>query len=284
MRIVKLMGGLGNQMFQYAFGVALEHFHNDEVLFDASFFDMRNGDGIIPHREYQLNLYNTDVKIATKGEIFRGMYKRSPDNPLKLLENKIIENNCGDYNAEIIRLPAGGYYEGYFQNEKYFSDYREYIIKALTLKACLDEKNQILLSHIKESNSVSLHVRRGDYLKLQDIYEICDLGYYRRAVSYISSLVENPVFYVFSDDIYWVKENLKLDFPTIYVDINSAKDYFDLELMKKCSHNIIANSSFSWWGAWLNENPDKIVIAPQKWLKNREMLQNSIIPKTWVKI
>jgi len=140
---------------------------------------------------------------------------------------------------------------------------------------------------IKEKNSVSLHIRRGDYLTMQkaiDTIGVCPLDYYDKAIREITRKIKNPTFFIFSDDINWVKENLKTNSPTIFVSGGKLKDYEELILMSKCKHNIIANSSFSWWGAWLNNNPNKIVIAPKKWFKDTSKNTRDLIPESWLKL
>lgn len=141
-----------------------------------------------------------------------------------------------------------------------------------------------MLEKIQNTNSVSLHIRRGDYLQCERFIE-CSLKHYYDAIDYIEQQTakKNLTIFCFSDDIQWVKENLKINYETYFVDINKdINSYFDIELMRNCKHNIIANSSFSWWGAWLNENPNKIVIAPTQWYKNEPLYD--IIPTEWIKL
>ncbi len=148
-----------------------------------------------------------------------------------------------------------------------------------------NEENQSMLDKIKSLNAISLHVRRGDYVNLTHIHGLCDLNYYKRTIDYIASRVQNPHFFVFSDDIPWVRENLKIEYPFDVVDINDGKTAFcDIWLMKHCQHNIIANSSFSYWGAWLNENPDKFVVAPQIWFVENNDSFKDIVPKGWIRL
>ena len=156
------------------------------------------------------------------------------------------------------------------------------------LKVPLGSRNKELLSLIRTVNSVSLHIRRGDYVSNPDTNSAlgtCSLEYYRHCIEHIASNVENPHFFLFSDDINWVRDNLKIKYPTTVVDGNSADtNYADLHLMSNCKHNIIANSSFSWWGAWLNNNPDKIIIAPKIWFANSPLTPKEIIPENWLKL
>ena len=177
--------------------------------------------------------------------------------------------------------------KGYFQTEKYFTNIREQLLKDFELNLPLNNANKEVLEKIKSTEAVAVHFRRGDYTKkrVADKYGSCSVEYYKNAVKLIAEKTgKNLTVFVFSDDINWVKQNAKFDCETVYVDINSGKQgYFDLELMKNCKHNVIANSSFSWWGAWLNQNPEKVVVAPKTWMK---VLDNDydIIPESWLRI
>ena len=140
-----------------------------------------------------------------------------------------------------------------------------------------------MLKQIKESNAVSLHVRRGDYL-LHDVHNTDKLEYYTKAMTYLESKVDNPTYFMFSDDIEWVKQNFRSQHKMIFVDFNDAKtNYEDIKLMSNCKHNIIANSSFSWWSAWLNTNPNKIVTAPQVWFNGDMYDYTDLVPKSWIR-
>lgn len=280
---VKLKGGLGNQMFQYAFIRALSLMHNCEAFIDKSFYETdinKLKKGVTRH-SFQLDNFNLTI-----GEITKEDYKKYLFNiPLF---NQVYEkrNAAGVFDKNLIKQRNGNkMYIGYFQTEKYFKDYRNEILKDFELRVEMNEQNKEMLQDIKSTNSVSLHVRRGDYVNLQTIHGLCTLEYYQNAIDYIASKLKEPHFYLFSDDIPWVKENLKIDYPCNAVDINSGDNgFFDLELMKNCKHNIIANSSFSWWGAWLNDNPNKIVISPQKWFASSKLHTDDTICKDWIKI
>jgi hypothetical protein len=149
----------------------------------------------------------------------------------------------------------------------------------------LSGKNADIAEQIGRVNAVSLHVRRGDYVKnpkTTATHGLCSLDYYHTAIRYIYETVEQPYFFIFSDDMAWVKEHLKIDAPCQYVDHNQGKESFnDMHLMSLCKHHIIANSSFSWWGAWLNSSPEKIVIAPNKWFANQNNIKD-LLPNDWV--
>lgn len=294
-KIVKFNGGLGNQMFQYAFALALKEKSGADVVFDFSYFDQLPSDDVPVIRELELNCFNIECKKAVRKDFakikypdFKSKLKRSFAKKLHKFFgiNYVREKNEYCFDKRLFSYSDYFYYDGYFQNEKYFKHLRETLLKNFSLKEPIGEKNQATLNEILKTNSVSIHVRRGDYLSMgniKNLYGVCSLDYYKKAVGYIAKRVENPHFFLFSDDIDWVIKNLKIQYPYTVVDFNQGRGWFDLELMKHCKHNIIANSSFSWWGAWLNENPDKIVIAPKKW-NTKKFKRCSIVPKGWIKL
>jgi hypothetical protein len=189
------------------------------------------------------------------------------------------------YWPEINQVPRDCYLAGYWQSEQYFREAAPAIHADFTFKSLPANRNAELAEQIGQVNAVSLHVRRGDYVnnpKTNVVHGVCSLDYYRDAVRHVASRVENPYFFIFSDDMAWVKEHLKMDLPCQYVDHNcGAESYNDMRLMSLCRHHIIANSSFSWWGAWLNRNPDKIVVAPKKWFANDKNISD-LFPAGWV--
>ncbi|MGM9978891.1 MAG: alpha-1,2-fucosyltransferase [Clostridium sp.] len=275
MVIIKVMGGLGNQMFQYALYKAFL-LKGKKVCINIDFYENVNS-----HNGYELeSVFNLHPKIEKNwiikhkylGYVFRRLKEKS-----KILEQdfEYIDNIFDFSNNTLI---------GYWQNENYFKDIREELLKDFYYKIN-DEKNLKIQEKIKNTNSVSLHVRRGDYidkLNKEKHYVIRNNNYYIRAIKYIEKRISNPHFFVFSDDITWVKENL--DIPSAeFINWNTGTDSFkDMILMSKCKHNIIANSTFSWWGAWLNENKNKIIISPEVWLNNIDA--SNVICKDWIKI
>lgn len=285
--IVKFNGGLGNQMFQYAFSRAVKDKFGCEILFDYSFFEDVKSCDFVANRDYELNLFTLNCPEVAEDDLAKikepkGFLQKKF--PFLFGVNYKREKNAWVYDKNMLK-PYFVCYEGYFQNEKYFKHLRDELIKDFTLQAPLDDANRNILNEIKKTNSVSLHIRRGDYVTLNGVnktHGLCSMEYYKQAVAYIAKYVENPHFYLFSDDINWVLENLKLEYPYTIVDINQGKGYFDLELMKNCKNNITANSSFSWWGAWLNQNPEKIVVAPKAWTAKK--IKCDIVPSEWVRL
>lgn len=251
--IITIKGGLGNQLFQYAHGVKLSQIDSHRVIFDTSFFTGTTTD---IHRPFLLDKFNINEStefIPVKTNFIQTFYK------------KVVQKVTGKYD--------------YFQHEDYFKAAKDQVLKEFTLKNPLSQAGKDALDRIKsQNNSVSLHIRRGDYVQNPD-HQLVDLNYYYKAVEYIKSKVENPVFCIFSDDINWVTENLHID-SSMYISNSNIPDYEELILMSECSHNIIANSTFSWWGAYLNKNQNKIVVSPTKWTP----FQKDIVPKEWIQI
>jgi len=180
------------------------------------------------------------------------------------------------------------YVEGVFQSEKYFKDFENEIRQGFTFKTQPNAENKVLLNEIQSVNAVSLHIRRGDYVsnsETQKTHGVCSLEYYERTIDLISSKVESPHFFLFSDEPEWVQQNLSIHHPFTVITHNSGANSFeDMRLMSNCQHNIIANSSFSWWGAWLNVNKNKTVIAPKEWFADKQHNASDIIPTSWVKV
>lgn len=292
MIITKLIGGLGNQMFQYATGRRAAHINNTLLKLDITGYN--NQVGITP-RKYMLDIFNIHASIATKEEV--SLFNIHSKNRIQrnlhriilfFLRRYYIRQKTTGFTTEFLTVPDDSYLDGYWGSEKYFKDIEDIIRKEFTFKSKPDDINQKMINQMKNCDSVSIHIRRGDYVndkKTNQFHGVCDLDYYIRAIALIAKKVNNPKFFVFSDDPQWAKQNLHLKSPCVYVDHNTGKkDYEDMRLMSKCRHNIIANSSFSWWGAWLNSNKNKIVIAPKKWFNDKSINTKDLIPNSWIKI
>lgn len=179
------------------------------------------------------------------------------------------------------------YIEWYFQCEKYFKEQEVIIRKDFEFSIPPSEKNEEIINIITSTNSVALHVRRWDYISnpANSLYNTCDLNYYHKAIGLMQEKIENPVFFLFSDDMTWVRENIHISGEAHYIDWNdNQRNYEDMRLMSLCRHNIIANSSFSWWGAWLNKSKWKIVVAPGIWFNDNKIDYSDVIPESWIKI
>lgn len=284
MKIVRLLGGLGNQMFQYAFYLS---FHAKGFDSKIDITQLRRY-GL--HNQYELSdIFNLAPPLASYVEVCVLSWNRKSDyissiyrRLLPRKDSEYIERNYYAFDEKVYKIEGDVYYQGYWQNEKYFLDIKELILAAFSFKKGLNEKNQMTFNHITNTNSVSIHVRRGDYVRHPSLGGICTLSYYHSAILKIKSLIENPIFYFFSDDIKWCKSNFK-EPASFFIDWNKGKEsYIDMQLMSHCKHNIIANSSFSWWGAWLNQNPQKTVICPSFWVK--DVSSKEIVPANWLRI
>ncbi|MFH6999047.1 alpha-1,2-fucosyltransferase [Flavobacterium sp. FlaQc-57] len=292
MIIVKLSGGLGNQLFQYSFGRFLSLKYKTELKFDPQLNIVASD---FTPRLLGLSKYNIDLSFAEKDEARK--YKFFKNDLLSKIERKLVQN-LPFFNKRFVvekgfdiinknNLIDNCYYDGYWQSHYYFDSIAKILENDLQLNFELSEANKEFEKEIKQTNSISLHIRRGDYLSIASnskIYSICTQEYYQKAIDFFKQKFENPVFFVFSDDINWVNENFKGNVFKI-VDINQDDPSSDLYLMSKCKHNVIANSSFSWWGAWLNSNSGKIVISPKDWYVNEETNNKalaSLILKDWI--
>ncbi|WP_316826672.1 alpha-1,2-fucosyltransferase [Pedobacter miscanthi] len=284
MKIVKLLGGLGNQMFQYAFYRSLQN-KGINVYADLSDFE-----DYPLHNGYELErVFNIHVK--TPGKFLLELFKpnqskwifRKLKRILNLKNTYRVEENELRFDASFLNN-NNNYYAGYWQNEEYFQTIANQIKHDFKFPEIEEIKNQTVMQQINQAEGVALHVRRGDYLKDPLLGNICDLNYYEQAILTINSKIKNAQFFVFSDDMGWCQQNLKLENVT-YIDWNKGNSsYIDMQLMSNCKHNIIANSSFSWWGAWLNNNTSKMVIAPKKWVNNLAADDTDICPKNWIKL
>jgi len=298
MIIISLFGGLGNQMFQYACGKAVASHLNVELKLDVSHVIDRTPRTNFTYRDYELGVFNIKEKIATINEVrqfipnlwnsneyIKQLYRLKrlfKGNSLYRERLKFI------YNKDIELVKDNTYLYGYFQTEKYFENIREDLLKYFSLSNEMDKSNSAITTQMKNENAVSIHVRRGDYTNSP--FVLLDIqNYYQKAIEFILEKIESPVFYIFTNDYLWTEENFaSLNIKKTIVKINndSKSSYLDMILMCNCKHNICANSSFSWWGAWLNVNPEKIVITPKLWFKNAEYIQSTIdlIPTNWIKL
>lgn len=290
MKIVKILGGLGNQMFQYALYLALKkQFPNERVAIDISCFN-----GYPLHNGFEIdNIFSLNSDIATWKEVAKLAYPypnyrcwQIGKHLLPKRKTMCIEKNSLMFDDTVLSQPGDRYYDGYWQHEKYFSFAKEQIYSAFIFPPPEDVRNRELMAHVTTSNSVAVHIRRGDYVNHPYFKGICDVDYYKRAIAYMEEFINPELYCVFSNDIAWCKDELGDSLPknnTIYVNWNNGhKSYIDMQIMSNCKHIIIANSSFSWWGAWLNQNKHKVVVAPSKW--NNIKQAKYPVPASWIKI
>jgi hypothetical protein len=289
--ITRLKGGLGNQLFQYAAGFRLASIRNTELKLDLSEFDNPN---YRTPRSYELGVFKVtaepvsahdEASISTSaGPAFR---RWLPERFRPRSSTAAIERHF-QFDPAVLSLPGDVIMDGYWQSERYFADVSDLVREEFSLKQCAAGRNAEMAAEIAGCNAVSLHVRRGDYAAdsvVMATHGVCPLDYYDRAVDYVVERVSNPAFFVFSDDPDWVREHLELRGSVEVVDHNGPDACSeDLRLMSRCVHHIIANSTFSWWGAWLNSSPDKIVVAPSRWFADDSLNTSDLLPASWVKL
>ena len=269
MIIVHIMGGLGNQLFQYAVGRALAYRRNAQLKLDIT---QTEAEKFSHHNYYRLGNFNVQENFATVEEIKSQRRINERDKPVYAFQ------------PEILDLSDGVWLFGYWANEKYFSDIAGILRRELTLKKPLEKISDSWREKILSADcAVSLHVRNGDYLTplTRNSAGVISAEYYLECINRLKNSCENITLFVFSDDLDWVKKNLNFDVPMEFVE-GCEHDYEEMHLMSLCKHNIITHSTFSWWGAWLNKNPDKKVFVPYPWFYDGRI--PDVIPDTWIKI
>lgn len=290
MIVSQILGGIGNQMFQYAVGRALALERGQSLRLDISGFA---GYGL--HHGFELQrVFKCPVETATEADVrsllgwqFSSGVRRVIARPSMSIfrRSQFVVAPHFNYWPGINNTPLNCYLVGYWQSEKYFQTHISAICDDFTFKTPLTNNNRDIAAKISQMNAISLHVRRGDYandVKTNATHGLCSIDYYRDAIRYIQDRIDKPHFFVFSDDIDWARQNIKIASPCQYVNHNvDVNSYNDMRLMSLCQHNIIANSSFSWWGAWLNRRQGKIVIAPRKWFL-KDINTSDLIPDQWV--
>ena len=289
MNIVQIHSGLGNQMFQYAFYVALKHYKPDTKI-DASIFHYRPS-----HNGYELErIFDVHPSHATADErdmmadvskdLFSEIRRAIGWKRHKIGQLIIEPDPAHGWSPQLLKA-ENCYLQGYWQSEKYFAHVATRIRNDFRFRQPLPQTENELARRIITTNSISVHIRRGDYIKprRRADYEVCTATYYRRAVKYITQHIKSPVFFVFSDDPVWGQQQNVFPTDTVYVTGHTGLNaYIDMQLMSMCRHHIIANSSFSWWGAWLGQTDDSIVVAPHTWFRIRQ--RPDILPSNWITI
>ncbi len=291
MIVVWVSGGIGNQLFQYAFGRRMALERNVPLGLDLNRYQLSY------FRTYRLNCFATQAEIVAPDDlpflrpqgklrrrITRLVQEWVPPRWLRAVE----ESHPFQVDPGILRLGRNVYLRGNWQTEAYFAPIRSLIRDEFRFVVEADTQNQALAAQIGAVDAVSLHVRRGDYVtdpKASNRIGFLDVDYYLRAVKYVADRVGSPHFFIFSDDPVWVREHLRLEYPTTVVEHNGDdRDYEDLRLMSLCQHHIIANSTFSWWGAWLGRNPDKVIVAPERWYLVINRPTPDLLPASWARL
>ena len=262
-------------MFQYATAKSIAVRNKDNFKLDITFYTRQS------LRMYELNLFNINEALVNNKNFFSKVIRKFEFlSKYYYREREVVNYDSNVFKKKNIIL------DGYWQNEKYFKSIRETILKDFTPVNRLSDEANYYLKSIKSSNSVSVHVRRGDYVENIDTnndHGVCALSYYQNAFEYLNNKADNLTFFVFSDDMNWCKKVFSFLERKVFIE-NTKTVVDDLELMKNCKHNIIANSTFSWWGAWLNQNHEKIIIAPKKWFAKKEWKNKNLACENWIKI
>ena len=277
---VKLTGGLGNQMFQFAAGYSIAKKNNIDLSLDLSWFKRRQ-----LHNGFELQRV---FDIYSKVSFLNNQLSFKSINFNEIL-NKIdktfyiFNEPHFHYTSNILNIPRRCFLKGYWQSELYFKDHSEDLKKIFNLNRQLDKKNSLIASEIIHNNSISIHIRRGDFLLKKNFDHYVDLSeYYLKAIKESSKIFNNPKYFIFTDDPLWVTKNFITNYSHTFVDLNHGTNSFlDMYLMSLCKSNILANSSFSWWGAWLNSKKDKIIYAPKNWFKDKSISTDDLIPNSW---
>lgn len=293
MIIIKLRGGLGNQLFQYALGRKLAKNANTELRLDLTLLHDRTN---VTPRAFTLNIFNINATIATKKDeqkilgprLFRPIKRRLWKMGIDLFHWNYFRETSFEFHPEILEHKGSMVLEGYWQSEDYFKDIRNTLLKELTVKdSLISPEIKMTCQYIKDNESVAVHVRRGDYVAnpiVNQLFGICSLEYYEKAIDLMKSQLQNPKFFVFSDDTDWCKMHLKFSPYDQVQFMNGNKDFEDFLFMSSCHHQIIANSSFSWWAAWLNPYQHKKIIAPKNWFVSAELNTSHVVPAEWIRL
>jgi len=296
--IVRLLGGLGNQMFQYALGRHLALIHNKPLKLDLSAYRPSGRSSRWVFRSYGLGHFNIQKSVAEDAELkpfkkylrltfFSRLLRRVSAYGKYYARGYIFEPPGRNFTFDpwLLDAPLKSvvYLDGFWQSEKYFKAVEGIIRNDFSFKKPPDVANQQMLEEIASVDSVAIHIRHGDNAtKIARHHGVLPLKYYKNAVSELAKTISNPNFYIFSDDPAWAKANLKLNHPATFVTHNGeAKHQEDLRLMSHCKHHIIGNSTFSWWGAWLGKQPNQLVYAPKRYHMRVNIPIKDLYPGEW---
>jgi len=279
MIITNIIGGIGNQLFQYYFGRKIADLNNTSLKLDISGFESYSW------HKFELNKFNLKYNIASIEDveillqdnfIAKGVQKFLP-----YYKRKFVKQRVDFYDSNLLKIKDNSYLEGYWQCDKYFLKMREKILSEMTLNPKFEnEQFKDLKKGILKNNSISLHVRRGNYLDLK--VPVCSIEYYESALNLISKFIEDFKVYIFTNDMQWCRDNFSGKYNVkIISGQENIYDYHELILMSLCKHNIISNSTFSWWGGWLNNSPNKKIIFPKI---AKEMLNKDLFLKEWIEL
>jgi hypothetical protein len=285
MVIVQLTGGLGNQLFQYAAGKSLALSQGSKLKCDLGSYGKQGS------RSFDLNCFKLDVEVATREELeslqSKNLITKALQRTLPPHKRKAYREPHFHFDPSFFSARKDIYLKGNWQSERYFKRFEDQIKNEFEIKEEYVSHLEELASSLMSQSSISVHIRRGDYLQQQFLqyHGVLSAHYYNEAIKQIAQNVTNPKFYFFSDDIQWVMQNLDLDFPHEFISGKATRSSIeDFYLMQSCQHNIIANSSFSWWAAWLNRNPGKNIVAPRQWFQQGPKDTYDLLPDKWIKV
>lgn len=287
---------MGNQMFEYAYARHIAHKHNTKVVMDLEYLLDRTPRENFTFRDYDMEIFNIQENKATTEDLKwffndklssaeRVIYKA------KRLFNKphFVNEKGFNFQPELLNAPDNSYITGYFQSPKYFDGIEDIIRKEFTFKLPILEGSKALQEQIHNTNSICINVRRGDFVsnpEVNKVHGLMGLEFYNEGIRLMKEKVADPHFFVFSDDVEWCEANLQFGAPATFVGHTHKGHKFSnyLNLMSQCKHYFIPNSTFAWWAAWLNQNPNKIVIAPKNWFSSTETDTSGLIPDSWERI
>lgn len=292
--VTKLIGGLGNQLFQYAAGRQLAELNDGILKVDLTAFETYT------LHAYGLHHFDTAVDVATPREL-KAFQRLKESRVLQKVaahpatgitrfgSHFYVREKSLAFDDRILAIRGNVYLEGYWQSENYFRDIRTQLRSELMIKAAPDRENQRMASRIVEGPSASIHVRLGDYVSdpvTRSAHGLLPIEYYKSAIAHMLEIVPGVAFYLFSDDPDAAAKMFRLESASItVVDINNAdRNFEDLRLMSLADHHIVANSSFSWWGAWLGKNQDGVVVAPRRWFADPSRTSDDILPTRWIRL
>lgn len=296
--VVALSGGLGNQLFQYAMGRALSLRNDVPLVLDLAWFqEVKKQEGkITTLREYALAPFGLPTSTQCKertlselsgisGRIYRRIRRYLPHESQR---SPVFFEKGFPFDQSAFSLAAPIRLEGYWQSPRYFEDKADVIRKEIRTPGLMSTGTSRMMDDISNRDAICLHIRRGDYVTNSHAaaaHGLCSIDYYYRGMEIVLEGLANPHCFIFSDDTEWARSNLELSVPATIVDVNGPDTaHQDLWLMANCKRFITANSSFSWWGAWLSENEKKMVVAPKVWFADRRHDTRDLIPAEWIRI
>lgn len=297
MIVVKLQGGLGNQMFQYALGRALQRRNGGELALDLTLLLDRFPRSKVVFRDYDLDIFGIQPRLTLLSQLSRCLpipllYLRGGSALTRLQDwagfQRYVRGTV-EFREEVLEARGNVYLDGHWQSPKYFASSEEILRREFQVKAALSPAGERLAAQIASSDSICVNVRRGDYVTLQasmDIHGFVGKEYYERGVERIAPSLKKPHIFVTSDDVDWCRENLRFNYPTTVLghEYQGYKFGEYLTLMSRCKHFLIPNSTFAWWAAWLSPSPDKIVVCPRDWFRDSKFDSSDLIPSTWIRI